>query len=199
MATEDSVGSVTSLFRQLQAGHVDSAGQLWARFSPRLLGLARRILARRELPLDAEDAVQTAFFQFFRRVEQGWIYGDPHRDELWSFLCMTTTRVARSQLRAERALKRGRNLTVRESEMATRSTSSAPLDDLLGSRYSPDSDLICEELLLQLKPDLQEIAVLKLAGYSNPEIKEITGYPVRSIQRRVALIRSQWKVHLNQP
>ena len=72
------------------------------------------------------------------------------------------------------------------------------MDDVEGTASPPDVDLICTELLELLEPDLREIAVLRLSGYTNREIKDITGCPLRSIERRLQLIRTLWVNHANQ-
>jgi len=48
-------------------------------------------------------------------------------------------------------------------------------------------------LLSSLRDDgLRSIAVLKLEGYSNPEIAVKLDSSLRSIERKLALIRQQW-------
>lgn len=190
--SEDLNGSVTSIFQRLRAGDTESAKQLWERFFPRLIGLARRVLSGRELPSGAEDAVQLAFFRFFRRVEMGEFEDISGRDELWKLLSIMTARIAFQQQRSERTQKRGAGRTVLESDLLHRSSHPFSLDDLLGAVAPPDCDMICQDLLNQLDQDVREVAILRLAGYTNQEIKEIVGRPLRSIERRVQLIRAVW-------
>lgn len=196
--SDHSIGSITSIFERLRAGDMDSAKQLWDRFFPRLHGLARKVLAGRELPASAEDAVQTAFFNFFRRVQQGECDDISGRDELWKLLSMMTAQIASKQQRAEHAKKRGAGRTVLEADLGDRLDLVAHLDQLLGPIAPPECDLICEELLNQLDDDVREVALLRLAGYTNLEIKVLAGYPLRSIERRVQLIRAVWAEHVKQ-
>jgi DNA-directed RNA polymerase specialized sigma24 family protein len=190
--SDASIGSITQLFQQLRAGDGAAAGRLWERFFPRLIGLARRVLAGRELPLGADDAVQTAFFHFFQRVERGEFDGHLNRDDLWRLLSLMVAQAARKQAIREAAGKRGAGRVVTESVLDGGGNHRFRLDDLLGAVNAPDCDLICEELLNQLDDDLREIAVLRLAGYTNPQIKDILKCPLRSIERRMQLIRAIW-------
>lgn len=190
--SDDQTGSITAIFQRLRSGDLDSANQLWDRFFPRLVGLARKVLAGRELPAGAEDAVQVAFFQFFRRVEQGDVNAQANRDDLWRLLSLMTAQIASKQRRTEVAWKRGGGKTIRENQLVDFDQYVTNLDELLGSIHPPDCDMICEDLLAQLDPDLREVALLRLAGYSNGDIKGLLGYPLRSIERRLQLIRAIW-------
>lgn len=195
---ESGAGSITSLYQKLKAGHSDSARELWNRFFPRLLQVARRTLAGRELPVGAEDAVQVAFFQFFQRIEAGQVYGDPHRYELWKLLSIMTAQIASKQVRHEQAQKRGQGRTISESDLVDDATDTVKLDELLSTDAPPECEAICVDLLNLLPADLREVAVLRLAGYTHAEIKQITGFPIRSIERRVQIIRSSWLTHVRQ-
>ena len=52
----------------------------------------------------------------------------------------------------------------------------------------------CRRLLQMLDdPQLQEIAVAKMEGCSNQEIAQRLDCAVRTVERRLRLIRDQWK------
>jgi DNA-directed RNA polymerase specialized sigma24 family protein len=192
----EQAGSITALFREVRAGDSLAARRLWERYFPRLHQLARKILSGRELPLGAEDAVQTAFFRFLRRVECNQVSTNANRDDLWRILSMLTAQLASKQRRGELAQKRGRGHVQRESDLSPLE-GEATLDMLLGTVTPPECDLVCVELLEMLEPDLREIALLRLASYTNAEIKDITGRPLRSIERRLTIIRKVWLGHLD--
>lgn len=193
---DPSIGSVTSIFQRLRDGDRESARKLWDLYFPRLRGLASKILAGRELPVGPDDAVQAAFFHFVQCVESGRFHNEVHRNDLWKLLGSMTAQMARKQQRAELAQKRNQGRTVRESDLHSPTDAHASLDQLWGIASPPDCDLICEDLLNQLEPELREIAVLKLAGYQNQEVREITGFSLRSIERRLQLIRAIWAEHV---
>jgi DNA-directed RNA polymerase specialized sigma24 family protein len=50
----------------------------------------------------------------------------------------------------------------------------------------------CEWLLSQLDPGPREVALLKLDGFTNQEAAEKLGCGVRTIERRLELIRRVW-------
>jgi DNA-directed RNA polymerase specialized sigma24 family protein len=168
--SDDQTGSITAIFQRLRSGETDSAQELWDRFFPRLIGLARKVLAGRELPAGAEDAVQIAFFNFFQRVEQGDVDALANRDDLWRLLSLMTAQIASKQRRTEDAWKRGNGKTIQENQLVDFDQRITNLDELLGSIHPPDCDMICEDLLARLDQDLREVAVLRLAGYSNGDI-----------------------------
>ena len=52
----------------------------------------------------------------------------------------------------------------------------------------------CQRLLGQLTdPDLRAFAVAKMEGYTNSEIARRFGCSVRTIERRLRLIRKKWQ------
>ncbi len=51
-----------------------------------------------------------------------------------------------------------------------------------------------QALLARLDDEMQRaVALLKIEGFSNPEIAEKLGRPLRTIERKLALIRKIWK------
>jgi DNA-directed RNA polymerase specialized sigma24 family protein len=190
-------GSITAIFDQLRAGDTESAKRLWEHFFPRLRALASKVLAGYELPMGAEDAVQQAFFNLFRRVERVEVEGDLHHDELWKLLGITTAQIATKQRRSESTKKRGGGKVHLEAELGG-PNQRLNLDQLMGFVPSPDCDLICADLLNRLDKDVREIAVLRLAGYTNLETKDLTGHPLRSVERRLQLIRSNWSASVRE-
>lgn len=192
----NATGSITSIFQRLKLGEIDAAKQLWDRFFPRLVGLARKVLAGRELPAGAEDAVQTAFFAFFQQVELGSFAANADRFLLWKLLSVMTVRAARKQRRWENAVKRGGGRTLYETDLNYLDTDFGSLDELFGDLAGPECDLISEELLNALTQDEREVAIMRLAGYTNAEIKQITGCSLRSVERRLQLIRETWRAYV---
>ncbi len=187
------VGSITRVLGQIRAGDMNSASVLWQRYFPRLRGLANRVLAGRQLPMAAEDAVQLAFFSFLRTVERGDFREGADRHDLWRLLSLMTVRMARRQQLRERAGKRGGDRVRVESELQATDEEEWGLDDLPGPSAEPDCDLHVRDLLEMLAPDLQEVALLRLSGYRNDEIKQLLHCSLRSIERRTQLIRAIWE------
>jgi len=74
------------------------------------------------------------------------------------------------------------------------------LGSLAGSDPSPEiAAIVAEEtqrLLGELEPELQRIALAKMEGYSNPEIAVRLQISVRTVERRLHLIRRIWEQEL---
>ncbi|MFO0897424.1 MAG: ECF-type sigma factor [Pirellulales bacterium] len=186
------VGSITRVLDEIRAGDTKSAEVLWRRYFPRLSALARRVLAGRELPMAAEDAVQSAFFSFLCTVERGGIRDGADRHDLWRMLSLMTVQSARKQQIREQTKRRGDDRVRAEAEFQRSDDSNWRLDNLPGRSLGPDLDLHAQELLDLLEPDLQEVALLRLGGYRNEEIKQILNCSLRSVERRLRLIRAIW-------
>ncbi|MEQ1830633.1 MAG: ECF-type sigma factor [Pirellula sp.] len=194
---DDSLGSITLYFRSLQKGDSQSATAIFVRYFPRLLNLAQRVLIARSLPVEAEDAVQDAFLQFFNSVQLG-SYDQPlRRDDLWRILSMITIQKARKQLVRETTAKRGGGRVKLESQIGSSGSGAFRLDSQLGSLSTAEWDVIVAEMFEKLGDELREVAILRLAGYSNPEIKVLLNSSLRSIERRVQIVRATWKEYLN--
>jgi len=193
---EESLGSISQFFQQLQLkGDAQSAKEIWIRFFPRLLGLSGKILSGRDFPLGAEDAVQDAFFQFFVSVQSGRYSHSMNREDLWRVLCMITVQKSRRQLIRERAAKRGQGLVRLESQMHLPNGQEFRLDEMIASVPTSEWDLVIAEMLEQLSDELRDVAILRMAGFTNLQIKESLSCSLRSVERRMQIIRATWEPH----
>lgn len=193
MADGPGSGSVTTFFDQLRRGEPAAAQQLWARFYPRLAGLARKCLqGRPQAVADADDAVQSAFASFCQRVREGQ-FTISDRDDLWNLLGLITKRKVRAQVRRELADRRGGGQNINEGALPGPRGSPLPLDEIAGELASPEFDLHVAELLEQLEPELREIAICRLMGFRNREIAERLDCTERKVERKLQLIRLTWE------
>ncbi len=190
--SDDSLGSISIFFQQLQNGDRAASREVWLRYFPRLSGLARRILNGSDVPVSAEDAVQDAFLSFFQAVERGDYDETVRRDDLWRILSVITVHAARKIRTRELAQKRGGGRVHVETDIIGVSENGTHLAEFFGSVSTAECDLICSEFLEKLDEDLRQIAVLRLAGYSNPQIKDLMQCSLRSIERRMQIIRTIW-------
>jgi DNA-directed RNA polymerase specialized sigma24 family protein len=190
---DDPAGSVTRFFGQLRAGDPAAAEALWARFFPRLVGLARKTLAGRpQQAAGASDAAQSAFASFCLRAKAGeFRVGD--RSDLWNLLGVITANKALMQARREAAAKRGGGRVVGEAALVRPDGSPLPLDEAGAAFPTADFDLHCEDLLNRLDPELREIAVLRLLGFRNAEIAARHDCTERRVERKLSLIRAKWE------
>lgn len=190
MASE---GSVTGWLGRLQAADHAAAQELWERYFPRLVGLARQKLkGQAHLPADEEDVALSAFDSFCRSAAGGRFPQLLDRDGLWRLLAAITMRKAANLLRDQHRQKRGGTGPPSEPE------GERTLDQLLSREPTPDfAAQVAEQFqrLLRLLGDreLEAVAVLKMEGYSNEEIGGRLGFAVRSIKRKLQIIRRRWE------
>jgi RNA polymerase sigma factor (sigma-70 family) len=184
------LGSVTHLFAMARHGDAAAFNPLWQHFFPRLVGLARKRLGGRQCRGgDAEDAAQAALVSFWRQLQTGEFLEDLRRDSLWNLLATFTARKVGKQLRHDSALKRGSGQVMSEAELAT----DQQLDHLIGSLPTQELDVQATELMETLPAELQELAMLRLLGYSTKEISEQLDCTQRKVQRKLELVRLRWE------
>ena len=137
----------------------------------------------------------SAFDNFCTAAARGRFPRLDDRDDLWRVLVTLTERKASALLRRQRRLKRGGGRVAPEIDVA------GPEEDLLdhfaGSAPTPEfAALVAEEYRRRLaalpEESLRRVAVLKLEGYSNEEIAGRLGLGLRSVVRKLDLIRRTW-------
>lgn len=177
-----------------------AAAALWNAYAPRLAALARRVLGTsRQRAFDAEDIVQEAFGAFFNAVEAGQYPAVANRAELWRLLAEITRNRAIDFLKGEaRAKRAGGRLRGESAFEGATASSPAGLDELPDDvPFGWEFDLDCAEFLDSLEPELQEVARLRLAGFSNKEIASRLGRVEKTVERKLGLIRARWLEHVS--
>lgn len=184
-------GSVTTWIHALSSGNDDVAQNLWERYFGRMVELARnKLRASVSRAADEEDVALSAFHSFCQAAAEHRFPRLANRDDLWQVLVMLTARKALDQRKYDLRKKR--------SDVATRSLDDAALETVVGQDPDPAfAALVADEfkhLLDRLEePELQNIAIRKLEGYTNDEIAAELNCTVRTIGRRLALIRDLWE------
>jgi DNA-directed RNA polymerase specialized sigma24 family protein len=184
-------GTVTAWIDRLRAGDRAAAQPLWERYFERLVRLARgRLGAADRAAADEEDVALSAFDSFCRAAECGRFPRLLDRDDLWRLLVTLTERKAVDLIRAQGRHKRGAGQVV--------AGPAAGLDGLPGREPTPEfAALVVEEYqrLLGLLGDdtLRRLALLKLEGWDNAEIAERMGCALRTVERKLALVRGAWE------
>jgi len=193
--------SDTVLLARLKAANDnDAAQELWQRYFDRLARLARKkIQGRQRRVSDEEDVALSAFDSFFRGVSNGKFPQLDDRNDLWQILVMLADRKAIDQTRRYLAGKRGGGQVRGESAFMNVDDVNAKggLDQLAGAAPSPEfADQFsetCHEMLVKLKdPELVQVALYKMEGYTNDEIAEKLGRVTRSVERKLRTIRKIW-------
>jgi RNA polymerase sigma factor (sigma-70 family) len=196
----ESRGSVTRLIEQLRCDDPglrdDAAQQIWERYFRALLDLARRHLdqrvRRRE---DEEDVLQSMYKSFCLRQQRG-DFDLTGRDQLWGLLVQITLCKARNAAAKHR---RGKRDVTREL-MSPRDDPDAAgwaLEQMDATEPTPAEAAVLNEALeqrLQALPDpeLRQIALGKLEGWTNREIADRHGCTERTIERKLERIRARW-------
>jgi RNA polymerase sigma factor (sigma-70 family) len=120
------------------------------------------------------------------------------RDELWKLLVTITLRKARNA--AKKQLRDKRDIA-REVTIADHDESESAhwaLEQMDAAGPSPaEAALLNEALECRLEvladPDLRQIALWRLEGYTNREIADRLDCTERSVERRLERVRSKWK------
>lgn len=204
---DQAADSTCAWLHRLEAGEAAAAQEMWNRYSASLLRIARQHLANSPPGVvDEEDVTQSVFRSIFRGAAEGRFAEISTRDELWWLLLGLTRQKAVNHIRREMAQKR-RGCDTDSANAMGNGTPAArvfSLNELIGSAPTPDFVVALQEqyewLLNQLRNTrLREIAVLRLLGYSVPEISQKIGVGIRAIERKLQLIRNQWQRELLEP
>lgn len=185
-----SPGAITLLLQNMKQGDRDAVEQLWARYFDRLVRLARgKLLGVPRQMADEEDVALSAIKSFCRAVEENRFPKLENSGDLWQILVMLTRNKASNLREYHASQKRDASLEVHGGEGFV---------DLLQSE-EPDPQFVVElkeqfQFLLDELPDnqLQQIAVLKMEGYTHPEIAQKLGVALITVDRRVKRIRDCW-------
>ena len=181
----DAQESVTEWVLQLKQADDDAAQQLWGRYMVRLVELARRKLGpvRKKLA-DEEDVAIIAFEQFCRHAKEGRFPQLNDRNDLWQILVMITERRAID-------LKRKRPEPSGES-------SGVPIANVLAREPTPEFAAEIAERLATLigalgDEQLESVVKYKMSSFTNEEIAEKLGCSVRTVERKLSMIRKRWQ------
>jgi DNA-directed RNA polymerase specialized sigma24 family protein len=196
----DSGNSVTRWVNDLKAGdRAEAARLLWQRYFERLALLAQaRLRTAARGPADGEDVALSAFDSFFQGVAAGRFPDLGSRDDLWRLLVTIAAGKAHNQRRDEGRQKRGGGRVVGEGALAGYD----PVGDdfmaqVVGDEPTPEfAAMMTDEYrrLFGSLPDesLRVVALLKLEGHSNEEIARSLDCGLRTVERKLEVIRKRW-------
>jgi RNA polymerase sigma factor (sigma-70 family) len=194
-------GSVTHWFEQIREGDSVAARAIWERYFPELVRLAREKL--RGTPrrvADEEDVADSVMKSLFLAAQKGRFPDLADRHELWRLLLWMTARKVVDLKRREGRKRRGGGHVKGESAFdgGDFADHQRGMADVIGDVPTPEFAAMmteeCQRLLERLDdPDLAALAVAKMEGYTNEEIAERLGCSVRTVERRLRLIRKKWQ------
>ena len=190
--------SVTHWFEQIREGDSVAARAIWERYYPELVRLAREKL--RGTPrrvADEDDIADSVMKSFILAAQKGRFPDLADRHDLWRLLLQMTARKVVDLKRRETRQRRGGGRVRGESGFGD-ADDRAALAEVIGNAPTPEFAAMmteqCQRRLERLDdPELEALAVAKLEGYKNEEIAERFGCSVRTIERRLRLIRKKWQ------
>ena len=198
---------VTRWVEAVGQGDDQAAALLWEHCFPRLLRYATRKLPENlRRAMDEEDVALSTLKSFYAGQARGAFPNLQSRDELWKLLLCIAARKAQYRIRHEFREKRGGGKVSGESifQSADRSDDRSPgIQGIDGGAPTPDvvaqfSDQF-ESLMNSLSDDNQKsVAILRVEGYSVAEIAERLGCAVRTVERKLNLIRRTWNQALQE-
>lgn len=199
MSTEPP-GSVSHWIGALKVGDAEAAQNLWERYFEALVRLARAKLGA--IPrgeADEEDIALSAFHSFCQGAADGRFPRLDDRYGLWRLLVTITVRKALDQSERQGRKKRGGGRVRGEAALAGGDPDAleAGLELVAGREPTPAFAAMvadeCRRLLEQLGDEtLRRIALLRMEGYSDPEIAAQLGCGLRTVGRKLELIRKAW-------
>lgn len=191
--------SVTRWIGDLKQGDSEAARQIWQRYFDRLTNVARRRMdAMPRRSRDEEDVALSVFDCLCRGAAEGRFQKLRSRDDLWRLLVAITAKKVIDQYRHQGRQKRGDGEVRGHSIMSSAADGLPPGFDRFASEDpSPDFMAMMEErhqtLLDELRDDtLRQVATLRLEGHANQEIADEMQISLRSVERKLKLIRTQW-------
>ncbi len=191
--------SVTVWIRGLKAGQDEAATRLWATYFQQLVRVAgRKLGAASRRVVDEEDIALTAFKSLCVGAAEGRFERLETRDDLWQILVALASRKAVDQIRRNVSQKRGGG-TVRGDSivLSGRDDAVGGFEQFMSEEPTPEIAATLEEeyqsrMALLGDDMLRKLAQLRLEGYSNEELAEQTGLSLRSVERKLGVIREIW-------
>ncbi len=192
--------SITRLIDRLKANDPDAAQQLWARYFDKIVEVARKRLgAVPRRVADEEDVALSVFQSLCEGAAGGRFDLLNDRDDLWRLLLTITRHKSADQIRRQARQKRGGGEVRGESVFAAGANDGElpGMNEIVGQEPTPEFLALvadeCRRLLMDLGDDsLRQVAQLKLEGFTNEEIAERLDISVRTVERKLKLIREDW-------
>lgn len=191
--------SVTKWISDLKDGRDSASQKLWERYFAQLVRVAaRRLGAAPRRIADEEDVAVSVFESLCRGAAAGRFKQLHDRDDLWKLLTAIAGMKAVDQIRRQSAQKRGGTIVRGESILAGADSSAVGgLDQLTQGEPTPQFLALMEEqqqAMFASLPDAsqRDVARLRFEGYSNEEIAKELDISLRSVERKLNVIRQIW-------
>jgi DNA-directed RNA polymerase specialized sigma24 family protein len=196
----ESHSSVSGWLESLAAGDEAAVGQLWERYFPPMVRLARQKLQQSRARMgDEEDAALSAFDSFCRHAQHGQYSDLRDHNSLWRLLATITARKVAHLVRDDARKKRGGGTVT--SFNTSKWKNRLDSDSIFSREPDPEFAALmaeeCAHLIGALSDrELENVALWRMEGYTVKEIAEKMDVVPRSIQRKLEVIRSIWRERL---
>jgi DNA-directed RNA polymerase specialized sigma24 family protein len=190
-------GSISRILVDMKRGDEAAAEQLWSRVVGAVAERARKQLAAYGVRgADQEDVAVDVFASLCTGAAKGRFPRLEDRQDLWQILMMLTRQkvIDRRRKRApdwtESALNQGDPASWMAWGVGGVADEAVPADLVVAG-----TDTL-QFLLDSLDDTRRTIALLRMDGYSNAEIAQRLGTSLRSVERKVGLIKAKWQGYL---
>jgi len=191
--------SVTAWIGDLKDGQTIASQKIWERYFAQLVRVAaRRLGSAPRRVADEEDVAVSVFESLCRGAAAGRFKQLTDRDDLWKLLTAIAGMKAVDQIRRQTAQRRGGTNVRGDSIVAGTDTDRAGgFDQLAHGQPTPEFLAVMDEQQQQMfamLPDqsLRDVASLRFEGYSNDEIAKELDISLRSVERKLKVIRQIW-------
>ena len=192
------------LVEGLKSGDEQAINAIYEKYVARFRGIiAERLRGRVNRIADEEDVSNSVLNSFFAGVNRNRFPSLNDGDDLWQILGMLTKQKIVKYLRYFHRQKRGSGLVRGDSVFDSSALRNANVEAYQPGRLqaSADEQMMEREHLNSLMDALpneriREVAMMRLNGYSNQEIADQLNTSVRSVGRKLSLIREQWSQRL---
>ena len=189
-------GSITEAIIAIGKHDNSAAEAIWHRFFERLCNYAKsKIYDRHQRLVAPEEIASNAFMALFTGLRENRFEKVRNRDELWQMLTLIAARNAINEREKIQTQKRGGGKVGGSSAFGAQGINN--VQDYVQRDPPPEVYVEIEELsqrLLRNLPsdELRNVAIWRMAGYSNAEIAEKLGKTERTVERKLNLIRGIW-------
>ncbi len=187
MTNDQERESVSRWIQDMRHGSDSAAANLWDRYFLRLMRLADSRM--RSIPgvSTGEDVALSALKSVMIGLKSNQ-YPDLTSAGLWPLLVNITLNKTNSEIRRTLAKKRPKYSSVGQEVLLSL------VSDDAGHQFSIELLEELERLVCQLRDErLKTLAILKLSGHTNEEVASQLNCSVRTVIRKVALIRRDWE------
>ena len=198
-----SLGPVSLWIHQLKQGEQDNLQALWEAYLPRIVALARsKLFGASRTVSDEDDVAASVLKSVYFGIEEGRFPRLEDRNDLWQILVMITLRKVRNLVKHENRHKRSRARTQHLSTMpGTDDSGAAHFREMIDGEPDPAlATQMADDLraLFEKLPDetMRNLARWKMEQCSNAEIAEKLGRSVKTVERKLQIIRGLWEKEL---